>query len=215
MCRYIDVRRTISFQNRGKIHAHGDIGLEELKRYSYKKKDIGYVSREITDEKCKSYESKAVKLTQCSFVVAIPQEMSTFDEELFCGSKQQFRTEYASSEDELKVGEKYTGRPISPKYIVGYFFDGDISTFVGNSGFYGFKQRGEGQENLQLDLEKIKAANENAREKREEQKAKSTQELGKETIEEQKLTEQKGFFSKLIKSLTEKTIQKRNSKETR
>lgn len=86
---------------------------------------------------------------------------------------------------------------------------------MGNSGFYGFKQRGEGQENLQLDLEKIKAANENAREKREEQKAKSTQELGKETIEEQKLTEQKGFFSKLIKSLTEKTIQKRNSKETR
>ena len=61
----------------------------------------------------------------------------------------------------------------------------------------------------------LKAANENAREKREEQKAKSTQELGKETIEEQKLTEQKGFFSKLIKSLTEKTIQKRNSKETR
>ena len=46
MCRYGDIRRTVAFQNKGQIHAHGNIEYEELINYKYGYDRIGYINEE-------------------------------------------------------------------------------------------------------------------------------------------------------------------------
>ena len=91
------------------------------------------------------------------------------------------KKEYATDESELRVGtyNEQQGRPINPKYIVGYYMNGDITTFIHNSKFYGFKEEKDG-EFPQIDLEKIEEENERIKQINAERAGKSIQELGKE-----------------------------------
>lgn len=211
MCRYGDIRRTVALQNRGMIHAHGNISFEELISYGYGKGSKGYLYEVEKEGKRITYIPKTIDLEQCSFIIAIPEEMRTTDEEIFCGPKQKFKKEYATDESELRVGtyNEQQGRPINPKYIVGYYMNGDITTFIHNSKFYGFKEEKDG-EFPQIDLEKIEEENERIKQINAERAGKSIQELGKETIEKQKQTSEKKGIFKILDRLINLTKSKSN-----
>ena len=214
MCRYGDIRRTVALQNRGMIHAHGNISFEELISYGYGKGSKGYLYEVEKEGNRISYIPKTIDLEQCSFIIAIPKEMRTTDEEIFCGPKQKFKKEYADNESELRLGsyKEQQGRPINPKYIVGYYMNGDINTFRHNSKFYGFKEAKEG-ELPQIDLEKIEEENKRIKKINAEKDKKSTQELGRETMEKQKQTSKKKWISKILDMLTSKTKSNLNKNE--
>lgn len=193
MCRYGDIRRTVALQDRGKIHAHGNISLESLMNYTYKKHQKGYVNEIIQEDKLVEYTPKEIDLEQCSFVIGIPKEMQTIDEEIFLGQRARFNMEYARDQEDLRIGryKGLEGRRINPQYVIGYYMNGDISTFQYSNQFYGFKKVDKESKLPELDLEKIQRVNEEIKQKNEEKIKKSTQELGKETIEEQKNTKEK------------------------
>lgn len=213
MCRYWDIRRTVALQDRGMIHAHGNIDFDHLMNYNFKKNIIGYIYKIIEEDKIIRFETEQVNLEQCSFIVAIPKEMKTTDEELFCGEKQEFRMEYARSKDELKIGKDQYGRPIDPKYIVGFYMNGDINTFQYNNKFYGFKEVEKEGEVPELDLEEIKRVNEETKIKNQEKYSKEVEELGKETLEEQKETRNKNKISQFLSRQIQKIKQKSSNIE--
>lgn len=203
MCRYGDIRRTVALQDRGMIHAHGNISFDELISYGYEKGSKGYLYEEIKEGKMTSYVPKEINLEQCSFIVAIPKELKTTDEEIFSGPRRTFKMEYARSEEELRLGKhkELTGRPIHPKYVIGYYMNGDITTFEYNSTFYGFKQGEKESDFPELDLEKIQEENDRVKQKNIKRAEKAT-ELGKETIEEQNKTNSKKGILNLLTRLT-------------
>lgn len=204
MCRYGDIRRTVALQDRGLIHAHGNISFEQLISYGYDKGLKGYLYEQKQEDRRTYYVPKEINLEHCSFIVAIPKEIKTTDEEIFSGQKRIFKMEYARSEEELRLGKykELMGRPIDPKYIVGYYMNGDISTFEYNNIFYGFKEGEKENDFPELDLEKIQRENETIKQKNAERNEKSAQELGKETIEEQKKTNFKKVVSDILTRLT-------------
>lgn len=198
MCRYGDIRRTVSFQDRGYIHAHGNIEFDYLTSYKYRKDIIGYQSKEYMEDGRNISTIETVDLEQCSFIFGIPKELKTTDREMLLGPKMSFDMEFAESKDSLRLGKNkgLSGRAINPKYIIGYYMNGDISTFKHNSQFYGFKAG-----KFEIDFEKIQVENEIVRQKNEEKIQKTTQELGKETIEEQKETSLKDKMLKVFDKL--------------
>ena len=202
MCRYGDIRRTVAFQDRGLIHAHGNIGYEDLISYSYGNDKVGYVYERVKHDKVESLVPKRVDLEQVSYILAIPKDMKTTDEVLYSTEKMQFATEYASNLEDLSIGKnkELIGRQINPKYIVGYYINGDNSTFKSNPLFYGFKQLQQ-EEFPELDFDAIKKENEQIKQMNEQRLTKPTQELGKETITEQKNTGMKNKFSAFFKGL--------------
>ena len=213
MCRYGDIRRTVALQDRGMIHAHGNVQFDELISYGYNKTMRGYIHEVKREGKCTSFITKEIDLEQCSFVVAIPREMKTTDKEIFCGPRRRFEMEYARNSEELRVGayQNLMGRPIDPKYIIGYYMNKDISSFKYNSKFYGFKECEKESETPELDLEKIQQENKKIKQKNAERAANSTQELGKETIKEQENTglKRKGLnLLTRLKSLIKKSQNK-------
>ena len=202
MCRYGDIRRTVALQDRGMIHIHGDISFEELISYRYGEGVKGYLYQEKKEDGRTSYIPQIIDLEQCSFIIAIPSEVKTTDIDSLCGPKKKFAKEYADSEAELRLGnyKEKEGRPINPKYIVGYYMNGDISTFKHNSKFYGFKEC-ENEEFPEIDWERIENENERIKQTNIQRVEKSTQELGKETIEEQKRTSSKKGVFKILDRL--------------
>lgn len=203
MCRYDDLRRTVAFQDRGLIHAHGNIKFEELINYSYGNDKVGYVREIVRQGNVESFVPKKVDLEQVSYILAIPKDMKTTDEALYNTGKRQFATEYANNLEDLSIGKnkQLMGRQINPKYIVGYYINGDNSTFKSNPLFYGFKQAQQEGHLPELDFDAIKIENERIKQINEQKLIKSTQELGKETITEQKNTEIKRKFSTFLKDL--------------
>ena len=203
MCRYEDIRRTVAFQNKGQIHAHGNIEYEELINYKYGYDRKGYINEEKQEGKLTTYLPKEVELEQISVVLAIPDAMKTTDEDVFSGPKKRYSMDYAKSETDLSLGKyrNLEGRAINPKYIVGYYINGDISTFKCNDMFYGFKQIDEKSGIPILDLESMSKLNEETKEKYKEIQEKSVQKLGKETIENQKDTKNKQGIMDLIKGI--------------
>lgn len=210
MCRYGDIRRTVSFQDRGMIHAHGNIAFSGLISYKYCKQQKGYLAEDKVNGKMIIRETKEIDLEQCSFIVAIPKEMSTIDDEIFSGPKQTFEREFANSIDDLRIGiyKENQGRPINPKYIVGYYMNGDISSFTFNSEFYGLEY--DEKNHPHLNLKKIQEENERMKRLNEQKVVKETQQLGKETIKEQNDTNK---FKHFIKSLLERNRNENNTKE--
>ena len=65
----------------------------------------------------------------------------------------------------LETYKELMGRPIDPKYIIGYYMNGDISTFEYNSRFYGFKEGEKESDIPELNLEKIQEENERIKQK--------------------------------------------------
>ncbi len=219
MCRYGDIRRTVAFQNKGQIHAHGNIEYEELINYKYGNDRKGYINEKKQEGKLTTYLPKEVELEQISIILAIPDAMKTTDEDIFSSPKKKYSMDYAKSESDLSLG-KYKdleGRAINPKYIVGYYINGDISTFKFNDIFYGFKQIDEKSGMPILDLEAISNLNEETKEKYKAIQEKSVQELGKETIENQKDTNGKKGIMDLIKGIlkSRNKTQENEIKETR
>lgn len=221
MCRYGDIRRTVALQDRGYIHSHGNIGFEDLTHYLYGKDRNGYVYETIKEGKVISQIAKPVSLEQVSFVFAIPKELKTTDEMVFSGEKRRFEMDYAENEVDLRLGKnkQLQGRPINPKYIVGYYLNGDINTFQSNLLFFGFKQQEESKLPI-IDYEKIAKVNEDIKSKNLNEEVKSTQSLGKETLDKQKDTKEKVHFTTLIKDLISKariknSINKNDMEETR
>lgn len=213
MCRYGDIRRTVALQDRGFIHAHGNISFDKLISYGYGENLKGYVYETQKEGQRTSYIPKTIDLEQCSFIVGIPTDMKTTDEEIFSENKKRFEMEYARSEEELRLGKykELIGKTIDPKYIIGYYMNGDITSFRHNSKFYGFKEEEKEGELPKIDFEKIQEENERIKQINAERTEKSIQELGKETIEKQKQTiEKKGIFrildrlTNLIKSNLDK-----------
>ena len=181
MCRYGDIRRTVNLQDRGAIHAHGNISLEGLFNYDFHKHIFGYRNITQKEGKMTKYIPEEIELEQCSFLIAIPKELSTRDDALFTSGEKRFKREFATSLEDLRCMQEMEGRTIDPKYIVGYFRNGDISTMVFNDKFYGFEERPKGDSNFPvISEEKVKKENESIREKNEEKMKKTTQELNQE-----------------------------------
>lgn len=210
MCRYGDIRRTVSFQDRRKIHAHGGISLEDIKSYGYGTfiNHNAFIYEEIRDGKAVSHESRKVELDDVTFVIAIPKELQTTEKELFCGERRMFSMEYARNESDLRLGnhKRLEGRPIDPKYIVGFYKDQDCNTFEFNEKFYGIRRVADTEE-FEVDTDSLKAENDKVKranqEKMEERLKKTGQEYGKETIKEQENTKGKGTFDRLINKMRE------------
>lgn len=212
MCRYGDIRRTVALQDRGKIHAHGDIEFEHLIKYYFMQHDKGYIKERRQEGNRYLYETKTIELEQTTFILAIPKEMRTIDEGLFCGPRQTFGRDYAKDETDLRIGRyrELEGRPIDPKYIVGYYMNGEIDSFKANHLFYGFKETEKEDEIPELDLEKIQKVNEETKILNEERQKKSTEELAKETLEKQKDSKTKGKMKNLLDILLRKQRNKTN-----
>ena len=207
MNRYSDLRRTVNLQDRGHIHSHGDIDFESLLHYDFHKHDKGYAYEMVHDPEKKLTRAviKEVELEQCTFLFGIPKDLSVQDiENLYSGPLQEFDREYASNETELRVGTycNIKGRPIDPKYVIGYYMDGDISTAVLNEGFYGFSRDENGE--LVIDEEKIIAENERIKALNAKKATITGQELGKETMTQQKDVEAKEKSRRLFASFLEK-----------
>lgn len=202
MCRYGDIRRTVALQDRGHIHAHGNISFEDVISYEYGKGKKGYVYQKYREGKNCGSVLKEIELEQCTYILGVPKEMNTTDEELFLGGKKRFGMEYARTPDDLRLGnnKELIGRTIDPKYIIGYYMNGDISTFKYNSAFYGFKEE-DGV--LTVDWEKIQQENERVKKRNAEKIEKPTQDLGRETIGEQKKTKSKSKVSNLLNKLVD------------
>lgn len=213
MCRYGDLRRTVAFQDRGLIHAHGNITFEDLLQYKYAKSQKGYINETKQIDNYIKNEVKEIDLDQCTFIFGIPSEQSTIDDNLFSGEKRKFKRECCYSKDELRLGTEQYGRPINPKYIVGYYLNGDISTMQFNEKFYGFKAKEKGVTSLaEIDTDKIREENENVKERNKQKECIDQEMLSKEATNIMK-EKSKGTIEK-VKMLLSKII-KGKEKETR
>lgn len=196
-CRYFDLRRTVAFQDRGMIHAHGNIEFENLIHYSYGKDKKGYVYEEVKEGKITRAYIKEIQLEQISFIVAIPKEMETIDQDAFSESEAHFDKKYADSPEQLRLGnnKEIKGKTIDPRYIVGFYVEGDISTFMPNSTFYGFKEtEKDGKISFEIDYEAIENENEKVKQKNQEKAKKKAQEIGKEVLPYEKDTKKKKVY---------------------
>ena len=214
--RYYDLRRTVAFQDRGKIHAHGNISLDELFNYDYSPEGYLTVPHEEIDT---SGSLRVIRLvyekvpaTQCTFVIAIPKEISTIDIEQLCSDddgnpyplSRLPERDYKVSQldgDRGYVCSQPNFRHLNPKYMVGYFMESNIDSFIFNEGFYGFSINENGEP--EIDFDKIHEANERAKKINEEREAK-TQRLGEETISQQKDTHKKLKMRDFLKNLLDK-----------
>lgn len=161
-CKYCDSRRTVAFQDRGYIHAHGNISFINLLNYNYgaqkdwmtcewKDNEDGY-SREF-----KKYIGKdGTAVVQDNYIVVIPANM--------------------------KTTEAVTDGKIPPKFILG--------TFRNSKWNIGCIERGAWDSfvrNSRFNLKEIENLNEEYKTKSQEEV--TTDRLGKETIEEQQSKE--------------------------
>lgn len=179
-CRYSDSRRTVTFQDRGCIHAHGNISFMDLLTYNYGKQrewmtcewnHNGTGPREFI----KYVGIDGSPVVQDSYIVVIPANMSTT--------------------------QVVTDGKIAPKFILGSvrnsewrngrIVGGNWDSFLGNSRF---------------NLREIESLNEEYKEKTQEEV--TTLKLGKETIEEQQSKEYvqdklglKGIIGQLMSKL--------------
>ena len=209
MNRYLDLRRTVNLQDRGYIHAHGNILLENLLAYDYHKVNRGFLFEIIQNGKAVKYVPKEVELEQCSFLVGIPKDLSVIDvDNIYSGPLQLFDKEFAKDETELTIGsyKRQKGRPINPKYIIGYYMNGDLEHAVLNENFYGFSRDENGE--LQIDEEKIAQENERIKTLNQSRETITGQELGRETMEQQKDVEAKERSKRLFSRFLEKRRQK-------
>lgn len=203
-CRYFDLRRTVAFQDRGMIHAHGNIEFKNLIHYSYGKDKKGYVYEEVKEGKMIRAYIREIQLEQISFIVAIPKEMETIDQDAFSESEMPFDKKYADTPEQLRIGSyrEINGKTINPKYIVGFYVEGDISTFMPNSTFYGFKEtEKDGEISFEIDYEAIENENEEVKQKNQEKTKKRAQEIGKEVLPYVENTKKKKSVSQFLKKL--------------
>ena len=141
-CGYKDLRRTVAFQDRGKIHAHGDISFPGLLAYNYPailKKQPLTLEKTIAKEEAMDgkthtiiihrYETVEVPAKQYSAIVAIPKNVETTDPSLR-GEEITVKNNNA-----FKKGQDKKARTIKGEFIVGIVSDSDPNTIVWNPDF--------------------------------------------------------------------------------
>lgn len=186
-CKYGDARRTIAFQDRGYIHAHGNISFIDFLNYNYGQRTEWMTGKwrdkEGGGREFQGYVGKNGEMVvQDNYIVVIPKNMKSI---------------------EVVVDGK-----IDTKFILGTFRNlewhngciesGNWDSFLGNSRF---------------NLREIERLNEEYKEKPQEEVA--TSKLGQETIQEQQDKEHvqnKISIRELVRTLMSKL---KNKKEER
>ena len=137
-CAYSDLRRTVAFQDRGRVHAHGSISFLDLLSYNHPsssqkqplkvKKLVEHKERVGYGTHAKEYihwEEEEAPAKQYSVVVAIPKNVSTTDPAL------------RGKEMTVKGSNGKPKRTIALKgeFIVGIISDSDPNTIIWNPSF--------------------------------------------------------------------------------
>lgn len=141
-CRYGDLRKTIAFQDRGKIHAHGEISFPELLSYNHpaslqkqpltlkkkiiQKKEVNYGTHKQTRT---SLEEIEVPARQFSAIVAIPKSFETTDSSLR-GEAVTIAINNPFAKDEQR-----SSLPLKGEFVVGVVSDSDPNNIVWNPSF--------------------------------------------------------------------------------
>ena len=218
MCRYYDIRRTIGFQDPAYLTPISNLSFDTITHYSYCRRETGVVVENIKKGNITTIEIVDIPVDPVAFIFAMPAAIKTNSEELFAGPRQTFMVDFVNTEHELSSGKGFRreGRPIDPRYIVGYYTGEDIKTFVPNPKFYGFKEGTKGTSPQDLDFDKIKSINKAVRKQNRtsilEMKQKRAQRLAAEALEEQKDTKAKKRVSARLKSLVDKLLNKNTQK---
>ncbi len=139
-CGYGDLRRTIAFQDRGMVHAHGNVTFIDLLSYSYpsamREKPLT-VKKMVKHEEKRgesgitfvNYEEEKVPAKQYGVIVAIPKGVSTIDESLR-GDKIE-----TGNNSPFSVSGKKDSKPLKSEFIVGVMSDADPNSIVWNPEF--------------------------------------------------------------------------------
>ena len=147
-CRYGDLRRTIAFQDRGRIHAHGNITFPELLSYNYPaslqkqpltiKKTVPReetVDRGTHKQTILNMEEVEVPAKQFSVIVAIPKSVGTTDP-LLRGEEMK-----VAINNPFAKGEQRAGAALRSEFVVGVMTDANPETIVWNPNFDAEKVR--------------------------------------------------------------------------
>lgn len=133
--KYRDLRRTISFQDKGYVHAHGEATFDEIMNYDFPSRQRPHplsLERQIkhVDEKCTYYTTEQVPAKQFSVIVAIPKSVERLDDEIL--RDKETKIDHAKSSYYKK---DVIGEPLKPEFIVGLYTDGDPNTMIWNPDF--------------------------------------------------------------------------------
>lgn len=128
-CPYKDVRRTVSFQDRGRIHAHGELSFLDLLSYSFGGEET---TRELDIESGELYlTGEKIPASQYTVIVAIPHEFSTYDNpDLLTEERIPVLVKH-----HVPGGARKMARAIKPEFIVGIMQDGRVNDVVWNPKF--------------------------------------------------------------------------------
>ena len=138
---YGDLRRTVAFQDRGRIHGHGEVSFCGLLEYDYPsvfdKKPLTKEKRVVKSEtvdygthsKVRSYmATEAVPARQLSVIVAIPANVDTRDAALR-------GDETKIIKQSISPGDERRANTLRGEFIVGVVWDSDPNTAVWNPNF--------------------------------------------------------------------------------
>ena len=132
-CASGDIRRTVSFQDRGKIHAHGNLSFLSLLSYSYdpfslRKKNDGLMAEELRRDQYGGLSfSEEIPASRYTVIVAIPKSFSVDIDEYAAEERVPIRHGVYAHEMQAKA--------IRPEFIVGIVQDGRVNDVVWNPGF--------------------------------------------------------------------------------
>ena len=192
-CCYGDIRRTVSFQDRGRIHAHGDLTFMNLLLYSFGQK--GKTTRELSIEDGNRFKTgEEVPSSQYTAIVAIPKGCHTDELDVL------------TTEERIPVivKSRYTSHPekmaraIKPKFIVGMVRDGELNEIVWNPRFNADEIRELSRKHAAIHAEEARVREEEERRKQEEYEAEQAR---KKEADSKKLSSRlKRLLSKLKKS---------------
>lgn len=141
-CAYKDMRRTVAFQDRGRIHAHGNISFLDLLSYDYpsslQKQPLTLEKRIKRNEKIghgthvstiTHFDKVDVPARQYSVIVAIPKTVSTTDSALF-GEEIT-----VTDNNPFKNSQDKKAKTIKSEFIVGVISDSDPNSIVWSPSF--------------------------------------------------------------------------------
>ena len=175
-CPYYDVRRTVSFQDRGRIHAHGELSVVDLLTYSFGD-DYNAIS-EIDMEAGDSFvHGDVVPACQYTVIVAIPKNYGTYNNpDLMTEDKIPVKVRHHSISQPHKMAWA-----LRPEFIVGMVKEGRVNDIVWNPKFDAEHTRELSRKQAVINAEK--AREEDERKKQEEaeyaaQREKDSKKLG-------------------------------------
>ena len=131
-CAFSDLYRTVAFQDRGRIHAHGNISFLDLVTYTYPHfdRDKPMTVRKTVEHKqgiFTRYTKEDVPASQYTVIVAIPKSYKTYLEPSLLGGKVDVVDRLGRRKEQISA--------IKPEFIVGMARDGQVNDMVWNPRF--------------------------------------------------------------------------------